>query len=102
MASFILQGIPVSRGIAIGRAHLLSTAALEVRHYLVGQEKVEAEVQRLQNALFEAECELEKIRSELPADAPSELGAFLDVHSLFLSDPMLAQAPLNMIRSRHY
>lgn len=102
MASFILQGVPVSRGIAIGRAHLLRPAALEVRHYLVGQEKVEAEVQRLQNALFEAERELEKIRSELPADAPSELGAFLDVHSLFLSDPMLAHAPLEIIRSRHY
>lgn len=102
MASFILQGIPVSRGIAIGRAHLLRPAALEVRHYLVGQEKVEAEVQRLQNALCEAEVELQKIRSDLPADAPSELGAFLDVHSLFLSDPMLAQAPLEIIRTRHY
>jgi len=102
MASFTLQGIPVSRGIAIGRAHLLHPAALEVQHYLVSQEKVEAEVQRLQNALLEAECELKKIRSELPPDAPSELGAFLDVHSLFLSDPMLAQAPLEIIRSRHY
>lgn len=102
MASFSLQGIPVLRGIAIGRAHLLRPATLEVRHYLVPQEKVEAEVQRLQNALREAECELERIRFELPADAPSELGAFLDVHSLFLSDPMLAQAPLEIIRSRHY
>lgn len=102
MASFILQGVPVSRGIAIGRAHLLRPAALEVRHYLVAQEKVEAEVQRLQNALYEAECEIEQIRADLPAEAPSELGAFLDVHSLFLSDPMLAQAPLEIIRSRHY
>ncbi|PRC93286.1 phosphoenolpyruvate--protein phosphotransferase [Solimicrobium silvestre] len=102
MASFTLQGIPVSRGIAIGRAHLLRPAALEVQHYLVGQEQVEAEVLRLQNALAEAERELQKIWSDLPADAPSELGAFLDVHSLFLSDPMLAQAPLEIIRTRHY
>ncbi len=102
MASFTLQGIPVSRGIAIGRAHLLRPAALEVRHYLVGQEQVEAEVQRLQKAIAEAERELQKIWSDLPADAPSELGAFLDVHSLFLSDPMIAQAPLEIIRTRHY
>jgi phosphotransferase system enzyme I (PtsI) len=102
MASFTLQGIPVSRGIAIGRAHLLHPAALEVQHYLVAQEKVEAEVQRLQNALLDAERELQKIRSELPADAPPELAAFLDVHSLFLTDPMLAHAPLEIIRSRHY
>jgi len=102
MASFTLQGIPVSRGIAIGRAHLLHPAALEVQHYLVGQEQVEAEVQRLQKAISEAERELQKIWSDLPADAPSELGAFLDVHSLFLSDPMIAQAPLEIIRTRHY
>ena len=102
MASFTLQGIPVSRGIAIGRAHLLHPAALEVRHYLVGQEQVEAEVQRLQKAIAEAERELQKIWSDLPSDAPSELGAFLDVHSLFLSDPMIAQAPLEIIRTRHY
>ncbi len=102
MASFTLQGIPISRGIAIGRAHLLHPAALEVRHYLVGQEQVEAEVQRLQKAIAEAERELQKIWSDLPADAPSELGAFLDVHSLFLSDPMIAQAPLEIIRTRHY
>jgi phosphotransferase system enzyme I (PtsI) len=102
MASFTLQGIPVSRGIAIGRAHLLRPAALEVRHYLVSQEQVEAEVLRLQNALSQAERELQKIWSDLPADAPSELGAFLDVHSLFLSDPMISQAPLEIIRTRHY
>lgn len=102
MASFTLQGIRVSRGIAIGRAHLLHSAALEVRHYLVGQEQVEAEVQRLQKAIVQAERELQKIWSDLPADAPSELGAFLDVHALFLSDPMISQAPLEIIRTRHY
>jgi len=48
MASFTLHGIPVSRGIAIGRAHLLAPAALDVKHYLVAQEQIEAEVQRLQ------------------------------------------------------
>lgn len=102
MASFILYGVPASRGIAIGRAHLLRSSALEVRHYLVAQEKVEAEVERLQNALRDAQAELEKIRAGLPSDAPSELAAFLDVHALFLSDPLLAQAPLEIIRSRHY
>jgi len=31
MASFTLHGIPVSRGIAIGRAHRLAPAALDVK-----------------------------------------------------------------------
>jgi phosphoenolpyruvate-protein phosphotransferase (PTS system enzyme I) len=102
MASFTLHGIPVSRGIAIGRAHLLAAAALDVKHYLVPQEQVEAEVQRLQNAIATVHQELQTIWSELPKDAPAELGAFIDVHAMILSDPMISEAPLDIIRSRHY
>jgi len=102
MASFTLHGIPVSRGIAIGRAHLLAPAALDVKHYLVAEEHVEAEVVRLQTALAAVHRELQTLWNELPKDAPTELGAFIDVHALILSDPMISEAPLDIIRGRHY
>ncbi len=102
MASFTLHGIPVSRGIAIGRAHLLAPAALDVKHYLVAEEQVEAEVTRLQQALAAVHKELQTLWNELPKDAPTELGAFIDVHALILSDPMISEAPLDIIRARHY
>ena len=102
MASFTLHGIPVSRGIAIGRAHLLAPAALDVKHYLIPQEQVEAEVQRLQKAIATVHKELQTIWNELPKDAPAELGAFIDVHALILSDPMIAEVPLEIIRTRYY
>jgi len=102
MASFTLHGIPVSRGIAIGRAHLLTPAVLDVRHYLVPEERIEAEVKRLQDALAEVHRELQHLWTELPKDAPTELGAFIDVHALILSDPMISEAPLEIIRTRHY
>ncbi len=102
MASFSLHGIPVSRGIAIGRAHILAPAALDVKHYLISEENVEAEVKRLQSALAAVHRELQTLWNELPKDAPTELGAFIDVHALILSDPMISEAPLDIIRSRHY
>lgn len=102
MASFTLQGIPVSRGITIGRAHLLRPAAMDVEHYLIAQEQVEAEVLRLQQAIEQVQRDLQSLWSDLPTDAPTELGAFLDVHALILSDPMLSEAPLDIIRTRHY
>jgi phosphotransferase system enzyme I (PtsI) len=102
MASFTLHGIPVSRGIAIGRAHLLAPAALEVKHYLIDEQQVEAEVARLQNAIATVNRELQTIWSGLPKDSPAELGAFIDVHALILSDPMIAETPLDIIRTRHY
>ncbi|MFC7518482.1 phosphoenolpyruvate--protein phosphotransferase [Herbaspirillum sp. GCM10030257] len=102
MASFTLHGIPVSRGIAIGRAHILAPAALDVKHYLVPEEQVEAEVQRLQKAIATVHKELQTIWNDLPKDSPAELGAFIDVHALILSDPMIAEVPLDIIRSRYY
>ncbi|NHZ36154.1 MULTISPECIES: phosphoenolpyruvate--protein phosphotransferase [Massilia] len=102
MASFTLHGIPVSRGISIGRAHLLTPAALDVKHYLVPEEQLEAEVKRLQDALAEVHRGLQALWTDLPKDAPTELGAFIDVHALILSDPMISEAPLDIIRTRHY
>lgn len=102
MASFTLHGIPVSRGISIGRAHLLTPAALDVKHYLVPEEQVEAEVKRLQDAIAQVHRDLQALWTELPKDAPTELGAFIDVHALILSDPMISEAPLDIIRARHY
>ncbi|MDR3479415.1 MAG: phosphoenolpyruvate--protein phosphotransferase [Burkholderiaceae bacterium] len=102
MASFTLHGISVSRGIAIGRAHLLAPAALDVQHYLIGEEQVEAEVYRLQHAIVTVHKELQTIWSELPKDSPAEIGAFIDVHALILSDPMISDVPLDIIRNRHY
>ena len=102
MATFSLHGIPVSRGIAIGRAHLLRSAALDVKHYLISQEKIESEVERLSNAIAQVHAELQTIRQDLSPEAPSELGAFIDVHVLILSDPIVSEQPLDIIRSRYY
>jgi phosphotransferase system enzyme I (PtsI) len=102
MASFTLHGIAVSRGIAIGRAHLLAPAALDVKHYLVPPEEIEAEVSRLKDAIATVHRELQTLWNDLPQDSPTELGAFIDVHALILSDPMISEVPLDIIRTRHY
>ncbi|MDP5008982.1 MAG: phosphoenolpyruvate--protein phosphotransferase [Glaciimonas sp.] len=102
MASFTLHGIPVSRGIAIGRAHLLAPAAMDVKHYLVSETQVEAEVMRFRDAVEVVREELQTIHSDLPKDSPAELGAFIDVHLLILADPMLTEMPVDIIRHRQY
>ncbi len=100
--SFTLHGIPVSRGIAIGRAYLIAPAALDVDHYLVDPAEVEAEVARFCAAQNVVQHELDTLRTELPADAPGEMGAFLNVHLLILRDAMLAEAAVELIRTRRY
>lgn len=98
--TFALHGIPVSKGIAIGKAVLISRAALEVSHYLIEAGKEEAEAQKLLDAFEQVRLELEQLRQGLPKDAPQEMAAFLDVHGMILADPALAQKPLKLIRSQ--
>ena len=98
--TFALHGIPVSKGIAIGKAVLISHAALEVSHYLVEPGKEESEVQKLMDAFDQVRAELSRLRQGLPKDAPQEMAAFLDVHGMILADPALAEKPMKLIRSQ--
>ncbi|MGN6259205.1 MAG: phosphoenolpyruvate--protein phosphotransferase [Ralstonia sp.] len=99
---FTLHGIPVSRGISIGRAHMLARAALDVSHYLVDEDKVDAEVERLRSARATVRTELAALKRDLPTDVPEEMGAFLDVHAMILDDALLSQVPETLIRQRRY
>ena len=98
--TFALHGIPVSKGIAIGKAVLISRAALEVSHYLVEAGKEEFEAKKLLDAFEQVRLELAQLRQGLPKDAPQEMAAFLDVHGMILADPALAEKPLKLIRTQ--
>ncbi|HZZ05206.1 phosphoenolpyruvate--protein phosphotransferase [Paraburkholderia sp.] len=100
--SFTLHGIPVSRGIAIGRAYLIAPAALDVDHYLIEPAQIEGEVERFRTAQQLVHRELDALRADLAADAPSEMGAFINVHSMILNDAMLVQETIDLIRTRRY
>ena len=96
--SFVLHGIGVSGGVAIGRAQLVSHATLEVAHYAIRPEQVAAEIDRLTIALRAVQKELEALHGAMTSgDAPAEFGAFLDVHWMILTDPTLSEAPKRMI-----
>jgi phosphotransferase system enzyme I (PtsI) len=100
--SFTLHGIPVSRGIAIGRAYLIAPAALDVDHYLIEPDQIDAEIARFHVAQAGVCGELAALRDDLSADAPSEMGAFIDVHTMILNDAMLVQETIDLIRTRRY
>ena len=78
-SSFVLHGIGVSGGIAIGRAQLVSHATLEAAHYSITADQVADEIARLTQAMRVVQKELESLRAEMASeDAPAEFGAFLE------------------------
>ena len=95
--SFTLHGIPVSGGIAIGHAHLLSNTALEVAHYVLPKHFVQEEVARFDAAMERTRQELTGLRDYRPQQAAAEFAAFLDLHLMILADEHISQAPREMI-----
>jgi len=99
--TFSIFGLAVSQGIAIGRAHLVSHALLEVAQYQLRDKDVPAELVRLDAAFAAAKAELESLREEASAPgSPSELVVFLDLHTMILADPMLVDEPRVLIKER--
>lgn len=97
--SFILHGVGVSDGIAIGRAHLASFAALNIPHYQLPKEQVDAELTRLNRAISTVRLELETLRnSAASGTGPAEFNAFLELHQMLLDDPMFSQAALDIVK----
>jgi phosphotransferase system enzyme I (PtsI) len=97
--SFTLHGLGVSGGIAIGRAMLMSHATLEVSHLTLAPRMVDKEIERFDAAIKTVKDELLQIK-ESTEHAPAELNAFIDIHTMFLEDPELAEKPREIIRER--
>ena len=96
--SFTMHGVAVSSGIAIGHAHLVSHALLEVVHYQVPKKLIEQEVERFEQAVDKVKHDLDVIRRQLPTGAPAELGAFVNTHLMILADKHLSDEPKTIIR----
>jgi phosphotransferase system enzyme I (PtsI) len=95
-------GLPVSRGVAIGRAVLVASSRMDVAHYFIDDSQTEAEIQRLRDARDAVAAELTALQRDLPAEAPPELSALLDVHLLLLRDETLRDGVRHWICERRY
>ncbi|AEB82800.1 phosphoenolpyruvate--protein phosphotransferase [Alicycliphilus denitrificans] len=100
--TFSIHGLAIARGIAIGRAVLAASGSMEVAHYFIEPEQVQAEIARVRggrNAVIE---ELQRLQADMPPDAPPELAALLDVHLMLLQDEMLVSGVKHWITDRLY
>ncbi|MFM6985770.1 MAG: phosphoenolpyruvate--protein phosphotransferase [Hydrogenophaga sp.] len=104
--TFTVHGLAVSRGIAIGRAVIVAASRLDVAHYFVRADQVEAEIERLRAARKAVVEEIGRVQKSLadlgPADAHPELAALLDVHLMLLQDEQLTSGVRHWVVDRHY
>ncbi|MFQ3368418.1 MAG: phosphotransferase system enzyme I (PtsI) [Methylophilaceae bacterium] len=97
MSTFNIHGVAVSNGIAIGKAHLISNALLEVVHYQIEINEVPNEIKRLSGAMNEVKKDLLKIKKQLLKDSSDEFSAFIDTHLMILTDKNFSEKPKKIV-----
>ncbi len=104
--TFAVHGLPVARGIAIGRAVLVVSSRIDVAHYFIKPEEIETEIGRVRSARNAVAEELVKLQASVaqmgPKDAPHELSALLEVHQMLLQDEVLTEGVKHWITDRLY
>ena len=100
--SFTLHGLGVSGGIAIGHAHLLTSASLEVDHYSIPEEFIAREVKRFDKGIKQVRAELDALEHGLHTtqrgDASGDMAAFVTVHRMILDDATFSEVPREIIK----
>ncbi|OOX80345.1 phosphoenolpyruvate--protein phosphotransferase [Snodgrassella alvi] len=98
--SIVLHGVAVGAGVAIGRAHLVVRGMDDVPHQELSIEEVPAEVARYEQAIKTTRRQLEQLRTDIPQNAPSELGAFISLHLMLVGDVSLSREPVDIIEAQ--
>jgi len=104
--TFAIHGLAVSRGVAIGRAVLVASSRVDVAHYFVAADQVDAEISRVRVARDAVVDEIHRLQHTIahmgPKEAPQELAALLDVHLMLLQDEELIGGVKHWITDRLY
>jgi len=69
--TFAVHGLPVARGIAIGRAVLVVSSRIDVAHYFIKPDEIETETQRVRSARNAVADELTKLQASVALMGPS-------------------------------
>ena len=94
----VLRGIPASPGIVVGPVHLLRWEVPEVKHRLIDDDAIDAEIVRLHDAFERARDRLRHLRARAEQQAGPEEAAIFDVQISILDDGELTRSTEALIR----
>ncbi len=98
---FSINGVSASKGIAIGRVHIVDRGQFEISETTIKPERVKNEIARFHRALRSARKQLKEVKDRIPRDTATDVSAFIDTHLLMLEDSALTNAPVKFIREKH-
>ncbi len=98
---YVVDGIGVAPGIAIGPAYLYARAAFEVEERHITREELEQELKRFERAVSKSERDLNKIASVAKEKLGDDSASIFEAQALMLHDAQLYDAVRERIRDEH-
>jgi phosphotransferase system enzyme I (PtsI) len=95
------KGIPVSGGIAIGKAFVYTPFKPEIGERFITPEEIPAHITRFDMALEKARAELSALQEKLAGEDPDKVGIF-EAHEDILTDIALVGEIQELINNKHY
>ncbi|MCL5019552.1 MAG: phosphoenolpyruvate--protein phosphotransferase, partial [Patescibacteria group bacterium] len=96
----ILDGIPASPGVAIGKVMLLDQDRIELQERTLSSEEVEAEVSSFLQAIRDTVHDLHEIKNKVSIDLGSKQGAIFETHLMIIQDKYLVDRAVEVIRKQ--
>lgn len=94
-----LKGVPICRGIAIGKPFFFTLVDDSVPEFTIPQKDVDEEIVRYQKAVKRARDDIKKLQKKLKKERILEGAAILDAHIQMMQDPLLTQHIEDEIKS---
>lgn len=97
-AEYFFKGIPVSPGVAVGKAFLLSGEAVKIEKRFVEPEDIDQEISIFNEALEKTRHELKSVQANAASRIGRENAQIFETHNLLLADPILIDETISAIR----
>jgi len=96
---FILQGRPISKGIAIGRAFFLSPLEEKTKEKSITQKEIDLEIKKYRKALQKSKKDLLLLQKMFAKESSKPITEILDAQIEILKDPYLTESVEEKIKT---
>lgn len=96
--SIYISGIGVSKGIAIGEAHVIAREHFDAKLITLPASSLKTEIKRFQTALAQANQQLHDIKNKIATNTAKDIIVFIDTHLLMLEDPAFNEGTIANIK----
>lgn len=95
----VLNGVPASPGIAIGRIFMLSGDVARVEKRTLGEEEIEKEITKFNLAIAKAIDDIEVLRKKAAESYGKESAQIFEAHQLMLEDVLIIDETIRRIQT---